>query len=194
MKIIHIVTSSLIVFFLLVLLFHWSNFLASHQYVQECFENKNINIVNMPFQNNVTCNNPCTTMSSCLLTGEQCQTDSDCKGCIQPQHNQKQYPTLDRTNHTIDSGVGEKTTKSKHVKYNESVSSVDENTFYPKFTNTPEYSLGTNEWKSPFDTSYMLYDKRFKPSSIQFHDMLNYPEKYTLSGEFKESGAMPYNY
>jgi hypothetical protein len=133
-------------------------------------------------------------MSSCLLTGEQCKTDSDCKGCIQPQHNQRQYPTLDRTNYTVGVGVGvgEKTTNQQ--KYNESISSVDANTFYPEFTTPPKYSLGTNEWKSPFDTSYILYDKRFKPSSSQFNDMLKYPEKYTLSGEFKESGALPYNY
>ena len=194
MKNIRTVTSSLIVVFLLVILFQWSKFLSTHHYVQECFENININNVNMPFQNNVTCHNPCTSMSSCLLTGEQCQTDSDCKGCMQPQHNQKQSPTLDTTNYTVGVGIGIGEKKTKHQKYNESMSSIDANMFYPEFTKPPEYSLGTNEWKSPFDTSYMLYDKRFKPSSSRFHDMLKYPEKYTLSGEFKEGGALPYNY
>ena len=207
----HFILSSLIVAFLTVVLFRWAHFLSLRNYIQEHFENLNTNNVNMPFQNNTRCQNPCTSMSSCLMTGEQCQRDIDCQGCFPIQ--KKKYPSTDIRNYT----VGEKqdqlyqqvnymqTTQhnsdiggggSPNMMYRESSVAIFTQPFKSNinFTKPPEYSLGTNEWKSPFDTGYQLYNKRFTPSSLQFQDMLQYPDKYTLSGEFEENGALPYNY
>ena len=207
----HFILSSLMVAFLTVVLFRWAHFLSARNYIQEQFENINTNNVNMPFQTSTKCQNPCTSMSSCLITGEQCQRDIDCQGCLPKQ--QQKYSSTDRTNYTVGEKQGQFYQQINYMQdtqhngniggggspdmmYRESSITKFSQPFNSQtnFTKPPEYSLGTNEWKSPFDAGYQLYNKRFTPPSSQFQDMLQYPEKYTLSGEFEENGALPYNY
>ena len=63
------------------------------------------------------------------------------------------------------------------------------NDLYGKLSNA---DFGINSWKKSFNTSQQLFNQRYKPP--QTSSMPNYPQMYSLSGEFKGDGPLPSNY
>jgi hypothetical protein len=54
------------------------------------------------------------------------------------------------------------------------------------FTNKPPMAnFGTNIWRTPFDNSLREFDKRYKHLGV-----LNYPNHYTVTGEFIDDGPI----
>ena len=48
--------------------------------------------------------------------------------------------------------------------------------------------MGLHTWRSKFDQTKKIFDARYKPKNA-----LNYPERYTLSGEFVDDGPYAFN-
>ena len=53
-------------------------------------------------------------------------------------------------------------------------------------------NIGINTWKYSFNEGQLLFNKRYKPDQQQF--MPNYPQRYTITGEFIDDGPLPSNY
>jgi hypothetical protein len=136
--------------------------------------------VNMPINTNYSCSNICGTQNRCRITGEQCTSDVDCFGC-QPKKFYKNgviHPSFDEK-HSYTWVLG------------------GTNIFYPDNKRhpiegfglaPPEYNKGVNTWRSIFDMGMNLYKNRYEPKKLPLE--LNYPQQYTLSGEFLQS--VPY--
>ena len=52
-------------------------------------------------------------------------------------------------------------------------------------------NFGVNTWLAEFNEEQYLFDKRYKPPALQY--MPNYPERYSLTGEFIEDGPFASN-
>ena len=52
-------------------------------------------------------------------------------------------------------------------------------------------NFGGNTWMSQFQDDKKLFDSRYKPNNMQY--MPNYPNRYTLTGEFIEDGPFAAN-
>jgi hypothetical protein len=52
-------------------------------------------------------------------------------------------------------------------------------------------NFGGNMWLSQFKKDQNLFDKRYKPSNLEF--MPSYPKRYSLSGQFVEDGPFASN-
>jgi len=52
-------------------------------------------------------------------------------------------------------------------------------------------NFGVNTWMGGFNEDQALFDKRYKPPAVQF--MPDYPERYSLTGEFIENGPFASN-
>ena len=61
------------------------------------------------------------------------------------------------------------------------------NSIYKK---QPVPNFGVNMWKKQFEKEKILFEQKYKPD---LHNP-NYPERYTLTGEFTEDGPLPSNY
>ena len=59
------------------------------------------------------------------------------------------------------------------------------------YSKPAQANFGVDTWSDEFNEDKKLFDKRYKPSGLQF--MPNYPERYTLTGEFKEDGPYASN-
>lgn len=187
----------LICFTLLMGLFKWIHYLFSNKYIMECFtpsskpdSNSTSNTSNMPLTTTYTCQNFCGPTARCSITGQQCSADIDCPGC---------NPGEDASNNTT----------SKSVPGNDSAGKLT-------FSSTPQYSplttgygtqekvitsnmyskpvapnFGQNIWFDDFIEEQSLFNKRYKPPSIE--DMPNYEKRYSLTGEFEDDGPLPSN-
>jgi len=146
--------------------------------------------VNMPINNSFTCTNMCGPPARCSKTGEQCTSDIDCLGCrpvvlsppLNPD-NVKGFHHAGRLNYMRPdySVLTTDMTRETHV--------YDDQKDQPP----PAYFQGYNVWKKPFTVGSQMYDQRFAPSIDDPTLAVNYPEKYTLSGEFIDDGPLAAN-
>ena len=183
---------------LLFFIFQWIGFLSINKYIVECFtlgpiaEDMNgstSHSVDLPLTTKYSCNNFCGPTSRCSITGQQCTADIDCPGC------QPYVPPLPKSNDFIpgndDAG---KLTAGVTPQYSPLTTGygtrekVVTNNLYSKPLNP---SFGVNTWFPQFQQENDIFDKRYKPSHQQ--NMPNYPQRYSLTGQFIDDGPFASN-
>jgi hypothetical protein len=198
----YILFLAIISFLLLHLLFKWIDYLFDNNYIKESFQqmyNPNINesektshTVDLPLTTTYSCQNFCGPTSRCAITGQQCFTDIDCPGC------QPYTPPLSDSEKKMDNVIGDnaagKLTFSSTPRY--SVLTTDMGTkaksfSSKKFAKAPNADYGINVWRDDFDEERKLFDKRYKPGQLEY--MPEYPQRYSLTGEFIEEGPIASN-
>lgn len=179
---------------LLVSIFYWIHFLTIHKYIVECFTNNYNNAtsysVDLPLTTKYSCKNFCGPTARCSITGQQCSADMDCPGC------QPYSPPLPKTNENVpgDNDAG-KLTSGLTPQYSGLTSGygtrekIITNNMMSKPLNP---NFGGNSWMSQFESDQKLFDSRYKPGNVQF--IPDYPNRYTLTGQFIEDGPFPSNF
>lgn len=182
---------------LLLIIFNMINYLVKDNYIVECFTNghlqqdfKNSNTVNLPLNTTYTCQNFCGPTARCAITGQQCLSDTDCPGC------QPYSPSLSKTKDCIpgnnDAG---KLTSGVTPTYSPLTSGYGtrERVITKDLYSKPsQANFGYNTWRQSFNEEQELFNKRYKPNQLQF--MPNYPQMYSITGEFTGDGPLPSNY
>ena len=174
------------------------NYLVKENYIIECFtqgpvqEGSNTShTVDLPLTTKSSCQNFCGPNARCAVTGQQCFTDIDCPGC-------KSY-SLKNTSKTPDCIPGNNDAGKLTVGVTPSYSPLtsgygtkERRITKDLYSKAPQANFGVDTWSGSFKESQGLFDRRYKPNQLQF--MPNYPEMYSLTGEFSSDGPLPSNY
>lgn len=179
---------------LLYIIFNMTHYLVKEYYITECFtmqENSNTShTVNLPLNTKHSCKNFCGPNARCSITGQQCFTDIDCPGC------QPYSPPLPKSPNIIpgnnDAGkltVGVTPTYSPLTSGYGTRERIVTKDLYSRPTRA---NFGVNTWSNAFNESQTLFNRRYKPKQSQF--MPNYPQMYSITGEFSGDGPLPSNY
>jgi hypothetical protein len=188
----------LIVFILIVAIFNWIDFLTKNKYIMECFTTGSLkddyngavsHSVDLPLTTSYSCKNFCGPTGRCAITGQQCFADIDCPGC------QPYSPPLKRSNDCVpgDNDAG-KLTWGVTPQYSPLTSGygTQETVITSNMYAKPAMAnFGVDTWTSEFKQEEELFNKRYKPSGLKY--MPNYPERYSLTGQFIEDGPYPSN-
>jgi hypothetical protein len=190
---------------LLIYIFNTINFLVKNNYItssfdktskckscsKEGFDPRYTQTVDMPLTTTTTCRNFCSPTSRCAITGQQCFADIDCPGC---QSRNKQIPNLKETNIIGDNDAG-KLTYNQTPQYSILTTDIGtQATIYDKEQglSLPQHpNLGRNTWIKRYHEDKKIFDARYKPPKLEF--MVEFPERKTLSGEFKDEGPLAAN-
>jgi len=194
----NIIFFTLISFILVILIFNWTDYLVSNKYIVECFTNGPVSektdgttshTVNLPLTTSYSCQNFCGPTARCSITGQQCSADIDCSGC------QPYSPPLKNTPGCIpgnnDAGkltLGVTPTYSPLTSGYGTQETVITSNMYSK---PPMSNFGVNTWMTEFNEETELFNKRYKPPKLQ--NMPDYPNRYSLTGEFIEDGPFASN-
>ena len=174
----------------------WMHLLLTKEYVVECMTNPDqaeTHTVNLPINTTYSCKNMCGPYGKCSITGERCLSDVDCYGC-QPSTGELSKTFLETNSVQGDDDAG----KYSYLTPNYSELTTDAGTraklIAPsdKFTPPPAYNTGVNMWRAQFDEGESLYDKVYKPPAT-LTNLPTYPPRYSLSGQFTESGPLASN-
>jgi hypothetical protein len=196
----NIIFFTIVSFILFISIFKWVDYLINNKYIIECFTggpNNNEKMdgstshnVDLPLNTTQSCNNFCGPTARCSITGQQCFTDIDCPGCQPATSSSQKKPTtcVPGNNDAGKLTVGVTPTYSPLTSGYGTREKVITSDMYSKPSMA---NFGINTWQDSFNEDQQLFDKRYKPSGVQF--MPNYPERYTLSGEFKEDGPYASN-
>jgi len=189
---------AVISFILLVSIFKWVDFLTENKYVMECFTSGPIqeqsgsatsHTVNLPLTTTYSCQNFCGPTARCSVTGQQCSADIDCPGC------QPYTPPLKQASGCVpgDNDAG-KLTWGVTPRYSPLTSGygTQETVITSNLYSKPSMAnFGVNTWLAEFNEEQQLFNQRYKPSNLQY--MPDYPERYSLTGEFIEDGPFASN-
>jgi len=187
---------------LVIMVMSYGTYLINNKYIVECFTpfiakdigspETNHN-VDQPINTKFSCKNMCGPLSRCSITGEQCTSDIDCFGCVPKISKKSQIKTEDVL------GVNESGKLTMGVTPTFSTLTTDIGTqasLINKNDNTndkpPEYNQGVDIWKSSFDDGYKLFNTRYKPPNNLTYEP-NYPNRFTMSGEFMDDGPLASN-
>jgi len=183
---------------LLIFIFIWINFLTNNKYIIECFtsdymkENKDStsHTVDLPLTTKYSCSNFCGPTARCAITGQQCFTDIDCPGC------QPYSPPLSKNAENCVPGNNDagKLTVGVTPQYSPLTSGygTQEKIITNNMFSKPDMpNFGVNTWFKEFKEEENLFNKRYKPTGLQF--MPDYTNKYSLSGQFIDDGPYPSN-
>lgn len=186
------------ILFLLSMVFHLIHTLTSSGFIYFCnsnkegFENDNANktvTVDLPINTRYSCQNFCGPTARCAITGQQCFTDSDCPGCQQKTETLEQ-PSLENVPGDNDAG---KLTIGVTPQYSPLTSGFGTQQLMLEHENKPDQAdFGVNTWKSDYDKTKQLFDRRYKPDNLEF--MPDYPDMYSLTGDYVNDGPFPANY
>ena len=193
---------------LLIFVFRKIDYLTAHKYIVECFTNagpikedvkggSTTHTVNMPINTSFQCRNFCGPTSRCAITGHQCFTDVDCPGC-QPKTvvDEDERMSLSKCVPGYDD-AGKLTAGMTPTFSTLTTDKVSQNA--KSFEATEEFQIkkpiqpywGLNIWRKQFDEERKLFNKRYKP--VGFPNMVSYPLRYTMTGQFKNSEPLPSN-
>lgn len=189
---------ALISILLVVSIFFGIHYLTKNQYIIECFQNstdttEKTTTVRLPINTRTTCKNMCGSLARCYITGEQCQSDADCYGC------KPVFENPDNLIMTKDVGGYDDAGKlgQQALLYSELTSdSVARETYEYKKNQIeppPQAYFGVNTWKNGFSEGMKYYIKRHGISESEMINMSNYPERYSTTGEFIETGPIAAN-
>jgi hypothetical protein len=188
----YLIITSLI---LIILIFQWINYLTENNFIVECFtqdhtSEKYSHTVDLPLTTTYSCSNFCGPTSRCSITGQQCSADIDCPGC-QPiiSSSSKSNTTCVEGNNDAGKLTGGVTPNYSSLTngYGTQETVITSNMFSkPLLPN-----FGINTWKGTFNQGVNLFNKRYKPSKSQ--QTINYPERYSLTGEFIDDGPFASN-
>jgi len=195
----NIIFLSIVTFILLITIFKWIDYLTNNKYIFESFTGGPINekmdgstshTVDLPLTTTQSCKNFCGPTARCSITGQQCFADIDCPGCQALNSSYSEIET-DCVPGNDDAG---KLTVGVTPTYSPLTSGYGtrEKIITPNMYSKPAMAnFGIDTWKNEFNEGQKLFDKRYKPSDLQY--MPDYPERYTLTGEFKEDGPYASN-
>ena len=176
---------------LFIIVFQWIHYLTSNNYIVECFQLSEATSysVDLPLTTKYSCRNFCGPNARCAISGQQCMADIDCPGCQEPT---KSYSKTTSTIIPGNNGAGKLTwgvtpqysplTSGFGTKESIITKNMFEKPYMPSF--------GVNTWFSKFQEENAIFDKRYKPPSDL---VLNYGERYSLTGQFVEDGPFPSN-
>jgi hypothetical protein len=181
---------AIICIILIASIFKWIHFLTKNNYIVERFTSeKTSHTVDLPLTTTYSCKNFCGPTARCSITGQQCFADIDCPGC-QPSESSTPQASgcVPGDNAAGKLSVGVTPTYSPLTSgYGTQETVITSNMFSkPAMPN-----FGVNTWKNQFNEEQTLFNKRYKPSSLQ--NMPDYPERYSLTGEFIEDGPFASN-
>lgn len=191
----YIIFLALICFVLIFIIFKWIDLLSSNHFIQyfsqktlhESFNNIS-HTVDLPLTTSYSCKNFCSPTSRCAITGQQCFTDIDCPGCqpySPPLKEQKEIPGANYAGKLTIGVTPQYSTLTSGYGTHEKI--ITKNMFSkPLIPN-----FGTNTWLSQFNVEQKLFNKKFKPSNLEY--IPNYSKRYTLTGEFIEDGPYAFN-
>jgi hypothetical protein len=182
---------------LLLIIFNMINYLVKDNYIVECFTNgplqqdfKNSNTVNLPLNTTYTCQNFCGPTARCAITGQQCLSDTDCPGC------QPYSPQLSKTKDCIpgnnDAGKLTSGVTPTYSPLTSGYGTRERIITKDLYSKPSQANFGYNTWRQSFNEEQELFNKRYKPNQLQF--MPNYPQMYSITGEFTGDGPLPSNY
>jgi hypothetical protein len=195
----------IISFILLVSIFKWIDYLTSNNYIVESFTSAQVipeditggttsHTVNLPLTTSYSCKNFCGPTSRCAITGQQCFTDIDCPGC------QPYTPPLKVTGEGVsgkgipgDNDAG-KLTWGVTPQYSPLTSGYGTHELVitsDMFSKPAMPNFGVNTWLAEFNEEQSLFNKRYQPPQLEY--MPNYPQRYSLTGEFIEDGPFASN-
>ena len=178
---------------LFIFILNWSHYLSVNNYIREYFTNASSKVshtVDLPLTTTYSCKNFCGPNSRCAITGQQCFTDIDCPGC------QPYVPPLSKTSAKSvpgNDGAG-KLTWGMTPQYSPLTNGYGtrERIITKDMYSQPAMpSFGINTWLTTFKKERDLYDTRYKPPQLPY--MPNYPQRYSLTGDFIEDGPLPSN-
>ena len=186
-------------FILFVAIFNWITFLTKNEYIMECFTNGPItqvtggatsHTVDLPLTTTYSCKNFCGPTARCAITGQQCSADIDCPGC------QPYSPPLKKSFSGCVPGDNDagKLTWGVTPQYSPLTSGygTQETVITSNMYSKPAMAnFGVDTWTSEFNEELNLFNNRYKPSGLKY--MPNYPERYSLTGQFIEDGPYPSN-
>lgn len=185
-------------FILVVLLFNFIDYLVTNKYIIECFtpgavrednSGSTSHTVDLPLTTTFSCKNFCGPTARCKVTGQQCFTDVDCPGC-QPQNQSLPNSNTDVPGND-DAG---KLTLGVTPQYSSLTSGygTHETSITNNMNSKPSMpSFGVNTWLTHFKEEEKLFNTRYKPYGVKY--MPNYPERYSLTGEFIDNGPLASN-
>lgn len=185
----------IVCFVLLVAIFNLIDYLVTNKYIIECMTNGSTShTVNLPLTTTYSCKNFCGPTARCAITGQQCFTDIDCPGCQPPN------PSSSTSNtHRVEDGVpanndAGKLTLGVTPQYSPLTSGygTHETIITNNMNSKPAMpSFGVNTWLTEFKEEEKLFNTRYKPYGLQY--MPNYPQRYSLTGEFMDDGPLASN-
>jgi hypothetical protein len=194
----YILFLTVISFLLLGSVFKWIDYLIKNKYIAEGFQQlnnektseKTSHTVDLPLTTTYSCQNFCGPTARCSITGQQCFTDIDCPGC------QPYVPPLTDNEKKIIKGNDDAGKLTVGTTPTYSVLTTDMGTraktfLNKKFSKAPSAEFGINVWRDEFNEEEKLFDKRYKPDKLE--NMPNYPQRYSLTGEFIEDGPLASN-
>jgi uncharacterized protein YegP (UPF0339 family) len=157
--------------------------------ISEKYDGSTSHTVDLPLTTSYSCTNFCGPTARCSITGQQCFADIDCPGC------QPYSPPLKQTADCVpgDNDAG-KMTGGVTPQYSSLTSGygTHEKIITSNMYEKPDMAnFGVDIWKQNFNEENKLFDKRYKPSGLQY--MPNYPKRYSLTGDFIEDGPYPSN-
>jgi hypothetical protein len=188
----------IISFILFVIIFKWINYLIYEKYIMECFTNgiteekydgSTSHTVDLPLTTSYSCKNFCGPIARCSITGNQCSADIDCPGCQPYVPPMKKAPDFIPGNN--DAG---KLTVGITPQYSPLTSGygTQQKMITSNMYSKPDVAnFGVDVWSKEFNEDQKLFDKRYKPSGLQY--MPNYPKRYSLTGNFIEDGPYASN-
>jgi len=184
--------------FLFIGILKWFNYLVKNNYITECFsqmvpiieDTSTSHTVSLPLTTTQSCTNFCGPPARCAITGQQCFADIDCPGCQPILTNSGKKNT---TNVPGENDAGKLTwgVTPQFSTLTTDIGTQAKLFTSNKFSKPAMPNFGINTWSTSFDAGSKEFDKVYKPSGLQF--MPDYPNRYSLSGEFIEDGPLPSN-
>lgn len=157
--------------------------------LKENFENQTVT-VDLPINTRYSCQNFCSPTARCAITGQQCFTDFDCPGCQEKKDDEENEPTPVNVPGDNDAG---KLTIGVTPQYSPLTSGFGTHQLMLEHENQPaQADFGVNTWETDYKETKQLFDRRYKPDNLEF--MPDYPNIYSLTGDFDSDGPFPANY
>lgn len=196
---------ALISFILLLLIFKWTDYLVTNDYVylnkKEGFEpnlstvrdigrpDTNHN-VDLPLTTTYSCKNFCGPTARCSITGQQCFADIDCPGCqpYVPPLKPSDIPCVKGDNDAGKLTVGVTPTYSKLTT---DIGTQSRIINFDKNMKPSQPNFGLNTWLGKFNQENQIFNDRYKPNQIKF--MPSYMPKYSMTGIFVDEGPLASN-
>jgi hypothetical protein len=192
-NIIWLLIISILLYFILVMI----HYLTYEGYIIECFSGNNTsetnNNVDLPLTNPYSCQNFCGPTARCAITGEQCSIDMDCKGCqiTSPFVKNVSNDNIPGNNSNGKLTIGVNPQYSPLTSGYGNDKSVITNRLYGK---PDQANFGTDKWKKNFNKGQTDYMNQYNSTITSSQYMLNYPQIYSVTGEFLDNGPLPSNY